>query len=128
MVEGSSGSTRSYEVQHMAGMGVYATETTTYYHSDHLGSSRLLTSTNGYPTWQATYLPFGQELNSQSTVNNYKFVWMELDSESNLDHTWFRQYSPALGRWCSADPLGPSLRNPQFQPVLLAYQRSLEFR
>jgi len=30
----------------------------------------------------------------------------ERDSETNLDHTWFRQYSSQLGRWMHPDPAG----------------------
>ncbi len=30
----------------------------------------------------------------------------ERDSESGLDHTWFRQYSSSLGRWMHPDPAG----------------------
>lgn len=37
----------------------------------------------------------------------------ERDAESANDHYWFRQYSPRLARWCSADPLGGSVFAPQ---------------
>src|SRR5256885_5703591 len=32
-----------------------------YYHSDHLGSARLMTDSSGNQSWSATYLPFGYE-------------------------------------------------------------------
>ncbi len=89
--------------------------TTTYYHSDHLGSSRVLSSTFGYPVWQGTYLPFGQEWNPQSTVNAYKFTGKERDSETGLDYFGARYYGSTMGRFLSVDPLLSTLRpeNPQ---------------
>lgn len=84
-----------------------------YYHADHLGSARMLTNSNGFPVWEGTYRPFGEELNAQGTVNTYKFTGFERDGESGLDHTWFRKYSSTQGRWCSADPLGGNIFDPQ---------------
>lgn len=81
-------------------------QTTTYYIADHLGSSRLLASGNGYPIWSGVFLPYGQEWNPQMTTNKYKFTGAERDSESNLDHAQFRQYEGTEGRWVSPDPSG----------------------
>jgi RHS repeat-associated protein len=90
-------------------------QTTNYYHQDHLGTSRLLTSGGGWPVWQGTFAPFGQEVNPQMTTNNYKFTGDENDSESNTEHTQFRQLATTQGRWLSPDPwLGSiDLTNPQ---------------
>ncbi len=77
--------------------------TTTYYHGDHLGSSRVLSSTFGHPVWQGTYLPFGQEWNPQSTVNHYKFTGKERDAETGLDYFGARYYGSSMGRWLSPD-------------------------
>ncbi len=93
-----------YEVNHVSGDGFVWLTTTTYYHGDHLSSSRIITTVSGYPTWSGTFLPFGQEWNPQITVNNYKFTGDERDAESQLDHTQFRQYSSSLGRWSTPDP------------------------
>jgi RHS repeat-associated protein len=61
------------------------------------------------------FLPFGQEWNPQITMNTYKFTGDEHDSESNLEHTQFRQLSSVEGRWLSPDPYMGSmdLTNPQ---------------
>jgi hypothetical protein len=42
-------------------MGSAQKTTTRYYHGDHLGSSRPMTAYEGFPIWEATYLPFRQE-------------------------------------------------------------------
>ncbi len=59
---------------------------TTYYQGDHLGTSRKLLSSNGYPIWEGTFLPFGQEWNPQTNTNRYKFTSKERDGESGLDY------------------------------------------
>ena len=110
---GTSGMTSvGYEINHNGGAGQYPQVTTNYYHGDHLGSTRLMSSVNGYPVWSATYLPFGQEWNPQMTVNHYKFTGDESDSESNLDHTQFRQYSSSFSRWMTPDPAGLAAVDP----------------
>src|SRR5205085_2370746 len=45
---------------------------TYYYHGDQIGSGRLLSSGGGWPVWQGTFLPFGEEYNPQISSNNYK--------------------------------------------------------
>lgn len=88
--------------------------TTNYYHGDHLGSARLMSGYNGYPVWQATYLPFGQEHNPQITVNRYKFTSKERDSETGLDYFGARYLGSTLGRFTSPDSTSySSLRFPQ---------------
>ena len=112
---GTSGmSNLAYGVAHDASVGEAETpaNTTTYYYSDHLGSSRLLASSFGYPVWQASYLPFGYEYNAQNTVNHYKFTGQERDAEIGLDHFLFRQYSSTQGRWLTPDPAGLAAVDP----------------
>ncbi|MCU1312111.1 MAG: repeat-associated core domain protein [Candidatus Angelobacter sp.] len=58
-------------------------------------------------------MPFGQEWNPQITQNHYKFTGDEHDSESNLQHTEFRQLSSTQGRWTSPDPLAGDIGDPQ---------------
>lgn len=97
------------------------TLTTTYYVADHLGTSRLLMSGNGYPIWSGVFLPYGQEWNPQITMNHYKFTGDEHDSESNLEHTWFRQYEATQGRWLSPDPAGMAAVDPTDPQTLNRY-------
>ena len=106
----------SYTNDHFQGAGPLPYLSTTYYHGDHLGSSRLMTGYYGWPVWSGTFLPFGAEVNAQSTTYAHKFTGMENDSETGLNHTWFRQQSPMQGRWLSPDPAGLAavdLSNPQ---------------
>ena len=58
-------------------------------------------------------LPFGD---SQTVANPdwsvLHFIGQPWDSESNLTHFWFRQYSPTQGRWMMPDPAGLAAVNP----------------
>ena len=57
-----------------------------------------------------------QNLQECPAGTTHKFTGDERDSETNLDHTWFRNYSSQLGRWSTADPA----RLPDGQAGLLA--------
>ncbi len=107
---GSAGMTgTSATVNHSGGEGAHQAVTTTYYHGDHLGSSRLLSSADGYPTWQGTYYPYGMEYtppgstDNTATVNHYKFTGKERDAESGLDYFGARYYSSITSRWLTPD-------------------------
>jgi RHS repeat-associated protein len=94
---------------------IYPSDTTIYYHANQVESSTLITGGNGWPVWQATYLPYGEEYNPEMSDDHYKFTGLERDGETSLDHTSFRQYSSTLGRWMTADPYlgGIQIGDPQ---------------
>jgi RHS repeat-associated protein len=58
------------------------------------------------------YLPFGELMSGDSGITTHKFTGDERDSETGLDHTWFRQYSSSLGRWMHPDPAGLAAVDP----------------
>ncbi len=90
---------------------------TQFIHSDHLRSTRLVTAfvPGTPPTYSVQdtmdYLPFGEQL-PRGSGTTHKFTGDERDSETNLDHTWFRQYSSTLGRWMHPDPAGLAAVDP----------------
>jgi RHS repeat-associated protein len=93
----------------------------TYFSSvDRLGNERLRWTQDGSSMDScAMGLPFGDGWtcwgNQAWNSGPLHFTGDERDTESNLDHTWFRQYSSAQGRWTTPDPyLGSmDLSNPQ---------------
>ncbi len=89
----------------------YSNGTTYFAQHDHLGSTRLFTDVNagGIQAWD--YLPYGELLQGAYTTTHL-FTGDERDSESNLDHTQFRQYSSSLGRWMHPDPAGLAAVDP----------------
>jgi len=78
--------------------------TISYFFSDHLGSSRVVTNATGTIVEDSDFYPFGGERVVVDALNNqYKFTGKERDTESNLDFFGARYYSPGLGRFTSAD-------------------------
>jgi RHS repeat-associated protein len=88
-----------------------------YYHSDHLGSSTLVTDASGAVVSQSTFLPYGYEYEQTGSNNHYKFTGKERDSESGCDYFGARYYCATMGRWMSPDwsfdPRSFDIGNPQ---------------
>ena len=83
-----------------------------YYHSDHLGSSSLITDATGAITQQLDYLPYGEvflEKRSQDPdvdyFTPYRFNGKELDEETGLYYYGARYMNPRLSIWYGTDPM-----------------------
>ncbi|MCP4651936.1 MAG: hypothetical protein GY858_00930 [Candidatus Omnitrophica bacterium] len=86
---------------------------TYYYHSDHLGSSNVITDSNGDEVATYEYKPYGQSSAQTGTdVTNYNFTGKELD-ETGLYYYSARYYDAQLGRFITADTIVPEPYNPQ---------------
>jgi RHS repeat-associated protein len=97
-------------------LATYSGATTNFVHADWLGTRRVMTNLTGAATDTCTGLPFGDGINCIGTEWNFnRFTDYVHDSESNLEHTLFRQYSSTQGRFLSPDPFTGSmdLGNPQ---------------
>jgi RHS repeat-associated protein len=85
-----------------------------YYMTDHLGTSRIVTSSAGAILDESDFYPFGGErVITFSSGNTYKFTGKERDTESGLDYMEARYYGSSMGRFMSPDPLGGHLEDPQ---------------
>jgi len=87
-----------------------------FFHSDHLGSSSLITDILGNTVQHLEYIPFGEvfidERAATSTWSTpYKFNAKELDEETGLYYYGARYYDPRTSVWISADPLGEKYPN-----------------
>lgn len=102
---GNTGMTQTSATIHDCTSGCPAINTTTYFHSDQIGSARLLSAGYGYPIWQGTFTAFGQEVSPEITTNHYKFSGKERGeaAEGGLDYYGARSYSSVLGRWTVPD-------------------------
>ena len=60
--------------------------------------------------WRAEQLPFGGLAPGEPSIddieNNLRFPGQYFDSETGLHQNWFRDYSPSIGRYVQADPIG----------------------
>ena len=81
-----------------------------FYHSDHLGSSSLITDQSGAIVQHLEYVPFGEtfidERRSQSSwTTPYLFSGKERDEETGLLYFGARYQDSKYGIWYSVDPL-----------------------
>jgi RHS repeat-associated protein len=85
-----------------------------YYFVDAIGSTRAVTNATGTTCFNADYYPYGQENDyNTSCTPTYKFTGYEFDAETGNYYAYARYYSPSLGRFLSADPMGGNISNPQ---------------
>ncbi|MDO3384918.1 RHS repeat-associated core domain-containing protein [Gilvimarinus sp. SDUM040013] len=83
------------------------TQTTYYYHNDHLGTPKALTNASGTVVWQADYTPFGELTETVSIVEQpFRFPGQYFDGETGLYYNYFRDYDPETGRYLQSDPIG----------------------
>ncbi len=83
-------------------------------HSDHLGSSTVLSDSTGAIAESTEYNPFGTtRTHSGATLTNYKYTDQELDPETGLYNYGARYYDPMIGRFISPDPIVQAPFNPQ---------------
>jgi RHS repeat-associated protein len=76
-----------------------------YYHTDAIGSVRLVTDTNGQIVERYDYLPFGEPWTASPTgTETRRFGGKERDTETAFDYFGARYYSSVHGRFNVVDP------------------------
>lgn len=90
---------------HLATYASGASGTTYFEHTDWLGTSRARSGVSGSSAETCTSLPFGDGLSCAGTEPSpLHFTSQQRDTETQLDHFWYRQYSSAEGRFTAVDP------------------------
>jgi RHS repeat-associated protein len=87
-----------------------------FQHQDWTGSEQIRTNSAGIAEETDIYLPFGDGFTAEySDTDPYHYSMLDHDYETDTEHTQFRQYSSAQGRFLSPDPYGGSYdpSNPQ---------------
>jgi RHS repeat-associated protein len=75
-----------------------------YYVEDPLGTSRVMTYSNGALCYDADFYPYGGErAYTNLYTQEYKFEGKERDTETGNDDFGARYYTSRFGRWLSAD-------------------------
>jgi RHS repeat-associated protein len=97
-----TGNSADYDYLNGQLVAEYIADTTYFIHKDHLGSTRLITGVTQNIVDKMDYLPFGEQI-AGDTSSAHKFTGKERDAETNNDDFGARYYSPAYGRFLSAD-------------------------
>ncbi len=75
-----------------------------YFHSDHLGSTSVVTDGSGNNVEDVIYYPYGKPYSdTNSSLTRYKFTGKELDDSTDLYFYGARYYDANIGRFTSAD-------------------------
>jgi len=77
-----------------------------YYHSDHLGSTSLITDLDGNVVQHVEYVPYGEvfiEERNNTWNTPYLFNAKELDEETGLYYYGARYYDPRVSVWYGVD-------------------------
>ena len=88
------------------------TVSTTYYITDALGSTRVVTDTSGRVVVSDNYQPFGSD-NTSKGSETYKFTGKPVSQTTGLYYEYSRWYDPSIGRFISQDQFAGSLSDPQ---------------
>jgi RHS repeat-associated protein len=103
------------------------TDQVTYYHTDVVGSVRMVTTPTG-TVWH-DYLPFGEEWVPPAQTDKRLYAGKERDGESGFDYFGARYYASTSGRFTTVDPghVNGDLSDPQSWNAY-AYARNNPFR
>ena len=83
-----------------------------YFHSDHLGSSTLITDSGGALIENTSYDPWGKVLGG-GTQSKFLYTGQEKDTETNLNYYNARYYSSDTRRFTQPDTIIQDVYNPQ---------------
>ena len=75
-----------------------------HYHTDHLGTIRLITDSAGNKVSEHEYMPYGQELTAAGN-GVMKFTGHERDGDTGMDYMHARFYQEHLGRFMGTDSI-----------------------
>ena len=89
-----------------AAASAQVTETVFHYHTDAIGSVRMITDANGQVVARYDNLPFGEEQpHAYEHQDARKFAGKERDPETGFDYFGARYYSSSNGRFTTVDPV-----------------------
>jgi RHS repeat-associated protein len=90
----------------LAPSAALAQDVVVYYHTDAVGSVRMITDETGAVIHRYDYLPFGERWDSPPNPNPdvRQFVGNERDAETGLDYVGARYYRPQSGMFTTVDP------------------------
>ena len=88
-----------------------SSETTEYFHVDHLGSTRLKTDASGNVIYESNYEPYGPEY-GESGSEEFRYTGKQ-EETTGLYYFGARYYAPVTGRFTTRDSVFGDLSDPQ---------------
>ncbi len=86
---------------------------TKYIHTDHLGSTSVITDENGDKVQETKYTPYGSVWETTANLTDHKYTGQKADDSTGLYYYGARYYDPAYARFISPDPIIPDQFDPQ---------------
>ncbi len=85
-----------------------------FYHSDHLGSTNLVTDINGNVAEYEDYTPYGSLRTHEGSLDSpHKFTGQRFDASTGLYYYHARYYDPQIGRFIQPDTIVQDPSDPQ---------------
>ncbi len=103
--DGNGALDRKYVYSGTNKLAYIAQDTTHYYLTDHLGSTRVVLRPNGSVPARYDYWPYGEVLEQTGEATRWLYTGHERDVESTLDNMGWRGYDGFTGRFPQIDPL-----------------------
>ena len=76
-------------------------------HTDHLGTPRSMSDSDGALVWSASYSPFGEaSVTTEKVSLPLRLPGQYLDAETGTHYNYLRDYDPGTGRYLTSDPIG----------------------
>jgi len=82
-----------------------AERTTTYFHTDGLGSVVAASNESGALLWRKSYAPYGEQIDAQPDDERLSYTGKPHDDATGLTYFGGRYYDPSIGRFTSVDPV-----------------------
>jgi RHS repeat-associated protein len=98
-----------------------------YYHSDYLGSSRMITDETGNKISSSDNYPFGSVLSESDEITKYKFTGKESD-KTGLQYFGARYYDSNTGRFTQIDPIGTGYAYANNNPMKFVDPNGMEIK
>src|SRR5690606_4833304 len=96
----------------LCGLQAHAERTTTFFHTDGLGSVVAATDQSGAVLWRKDYVPYGEQIDSTPDSESIAYTGKQHDDVTGLTYFGARYYDPEIGRFLSVDPVGFVESNP----------------
>lgn len=93
-------------------INAHAVRTTTYYHTDGLGSVVAASDDSGNLLWRKSYAPYGEQIDGNTDNEPLSYTGKQHDDATGLTYFGARYYDPRIGRFMATDPVHFMESNP----------------